>query len=83
LYDVPMRGSSRAKCIILPSVRWKLVWDFYIVFLLLVVSVIVPFRLAFYPDNDVDWIMIYLGLDFFFFIDMIFTFFTATVDMET
>ena len=83
MYEVPMRSSSKAHCVILPSVKWKLIWDFYIVFLLLLVSIIVPFRLAFFPEDDTTWVIIYVVIDSQFLVDMILTFFTALVDMET
>ena len=65
------------RCIIMPNARWKLFWDFYIVFLLLVVSILVPYRLAFYPEDDFDWLMAYTCIDLFFLFDMFITFFTA------
>lgn len=54
----------------------------YIVFLLLLVSVIVPFRLAFKEDNNL-WLTIYTVIDSFFFFDLIATFFTAMIDPKT
>ena len=44
-----MQVHEKPKCVIMPNARWKLLWDFYIVFLLLGVSILVPYRLAFYP----------------------------------
>lgn len=67
----------------MPKSKAKVIWDFYIVFLLLVVSIIVPFRLAFYKEEDEQWIIIYLAIDSQFLIDMILTFFTALVNSET
>ena len=64
----------------MPKSFYKMIWDFYIVFLLLIVSIVVPFRLAFYPEESQKWIIIYLAIDSQFLIDMILTFFTATID---
>lgn len=74
-----MPQNNNARCIISPQSTAKVVWDFYIVFLLLVVSIIVPFRLAFFPNEDRDWVIIYLAIDSQFLIDMVLTFFTAIV----
>ena len=72
-----------AKCLIMPSSKLKLMWDFYIVVLLLLVSIVVPFRLAFYEKDSPDWVIIYLVIDFQFLVDMILTFFTALTDSKT
>ena len=64
----------------MPNTSWKVIWDFFIVFLLLVVSILVPYRLAFYPKDSQDWLIVYSVIDSCFLIDMILTFFTATVD---
>ena len=55
----------------------------FILFALLVVSILVPFRLAFYPEDSVPIQIFYGILDFFFLIDIIVTFFTATMDSNT
>ena len=84
LSDLPMQTHQKApRCIIMPNARWKLFWDFYIVFLLLVVSILVPYRLAFYPEDDFDWLMAYTCIDLFFLFDMFITFFTAVQDPKT
>jgi len=64
----------------MPKSKWKFVWDCFIVFLLLFVSVIVPFRLAFYPEEDNLWLIVYSIIDIMFLIDTILTFFTAVID---
>ena len=83
LYEMPLQMNKKAKCIILPNARWKLIWDFYIVFLLLLVSVIVPFRLAFYKTDDTSWLIAYSVIDSFFLFDMVLTFFQATINPKT
>ena len=83
LYNLaPSDKGKKHTCIIMPTDKWKIIWDFYIVFLLLLVSVIVPFRLAFKQDSN-KWLVIYTCIDTFFFIDMIVTFFTALIDPKT
>ena len=67
----------------MPHARKKMMWDFYIVFLLVVICIVVPFRLAFHPDESVRWLIMYLIIDFNFLIDMFVTFFTAIEDSET
>ena len=52
MYNTPVQKTDKKKCIIVPNAKWKLVWDMYIVFLLLAVSILVPYRLAFYPEDD-------------------------------
>ena len=81
--QMPLNMSTKPLCIILPTNRAKLVWDIFILIALLVVSILVPFRLAFYPNDSVPIQIFYASLDFFFFIDIIVTFFSATMDPET
>ena len=83
IVDIPMEINEKSSCVIMPNARWKLVWDFYIVFLLLIVSILVPYRLAFYPEDSLDWLIAYSAIDSFFLVDMVFTFFTATTDPKS
>ena len=55
-------------------------WDLFVLALLLVVSIVVPYRLAFYPDQSSTWTAIYLAMDFCFLLDIIVTFFTSVPD---
>lgn len=72
--------STKPYCIILPTSKWKLIWDIFILILLLIVSILVPFRLAYFPTEDKKWVIIYTSIDSFFLIDIIITFFAATID---
>ena len=83
MYGGPLKANAKARCIIMPSAKWKLVWDFWVVFLLLAVSLIVPYRLAFDPIDSTGWLIVYYSIDSCFVIDMIFTFLTATIDTNT
>lgn len=83
-YNVPVNyGRDKKGCTILPNKRWKLLWDFWIVFLLLVVCLLVPYQLAFYPNEDTLMQLVYYSIDFCFLIDMLFTFITAIHDPKT
>ena len=72
--------NTKPSCIILPTSRIKLAWDIFILVLLLFVSILVPFRLAFFPADDKTWVLTYSIIDLFFLIDIVLTFFTATID---
>jgi len=61
---------------------YKIVWDVWILILLLFVSMIVPFRLAFTDSEDLGWLIYYTVTDCFFFIDIILTFFTSITDSQ-
>lgn len=80
---MPFAMSTKPYCIILPTSTWKLVWDLFVLILLLFVSVIVPFRLAYYPTDDDNWVLTYAIVDSFFFIDIVLTFFSATLHVKT
>ena len=83
MYGGPLKANTKARCMIMPSAKWKLVWDFWVVFLLLAVSLIVPYRLAFDPVDSTGWLIVYYSIDSCFVIDMLFTFLTATIDTNT
>ena len=59
---------------------YKIIWDVWILMLLLVVSIIVPVRLAFTDNESLPWLIYYTVTDAFFFIDIILTFFTSITD---
>lgn len=80
---MPLAMSTAPSCIILPSSKMKLVWDIFILMALLFVSILVPFRLAFYPEDDFTTQIIYIFLDSCFFLDIIVTFFSATMDAKS
>ena len=50
---------------------------------LVFVSIVLPYRLAFYEEDDLAWIIAYYVIDFLFLIDMILTFFTTYTDNYT
>ena len=52
-------------------------WDLYIVFVLVFVAFVVPYRLAF-VDVDTDvWVWTYQTIDFMFLVDIVLTFFSS------
>ena len=46
-------------------------WDLFVLVLVLLVSLIVPYRLAFTNQENLTWFMIYMVTDIFFLIDII------------
>ena len=68
------------RCIIMSNNGSKILWDIWILALLLAISIVVPWRLAFYDESDVGWQVAYFIIDTFFFIDIILTFFTSVTD---
>jgi len=81
-FDTPDSILSKKKdvCIIDSTVKWKFRWDLYIMGVLIVISVIVPYRLAFSDEDSLTWIIINACVDISFLVDMIFTFFTSYFD---
>ena len=63
---------------------YKITWDLFILALLLFVCIVVPYRLAFFPDEQKGpWFVIYSTMDFCFLIDIVVTFFTSVNDEAT
>ena len=83
-------GTIRKKkrsCIIYSDDKHKVKWDIFIIFLLIIVCTIIPWRLAFAEEDQTPtakqvWEYVYYGIDFLFFLDMIFTFFTTIPSTE-
>ena len=80
LYKAGPKQVSTKKCIIMSSNPCKIAWDLFILSLLLLVCIVVPYRLAFYPESDTFWNVTYISMDFMFLIDIIVTFFTSVSD---
>mmetsp|Transcript_27296 Transcript_27296/g.36510 ORF Transcript_27296/g.36510 Transcript_27296/m.36510 type:complete len:264 (+) Transcript_27296:1271-2062(+) len=62
--------------------RYKIMWDILVLIILLVVSIIVPTRLAFAQSEPISWFVFYSTTDFIFFIDIILSFFTSVSDEQ-
>jgi len=80
LYSESPVNNKGGKCIILSNNAYKIVWDIVVLVLVLVVSIIVPTRLAFATSEPIAWIIFYAVTDIIFFIDIIITFFTSVGD---
>lgn len=55
---------------------FKFSWDIVMAFLLCAICIVMPVHIAFKSETHA-WCKIYLGFDFMFLLDMIFTFFTS------
>lgn len=80
IYGSGTQLKKQNKCIISQNNRYKMLWDLWILFLLLIISIIVPIRLAFVEQETKEWFIFYIMTDSFFFIDIILTFFTTISD---
>ena len=68
-------------CLIFADDKIKMKWDLFIIVLLLVVCIIIPWRLAFSAQEPV-WEVIYYLVDFLFLADILLTFITTIPDKE-
>lgn len=76
------RSKSDARpCLIFADDKTKLKWDIFIVILLVVVCIIIPWRLAF-ANQELIWEVIYYLVDFLFLTDIFLTFITTIPDKE-
>ena len=82
LYSETPVSNSSGKCIIPLNNRFKIIWDILVLVLVLVVSIIVPTRLAFATSEPITWVIFYAVTDLIFFIDIIITFFTSISDRD-
>ena len=86
LYKIDPKETKKikSKWIIMSGNPYKIFWDLFVLVLLLLVCIIVPYRLAFYPETQSNaWVVLYLAMDFCFFLDIIVTFFTSVPDDST
>lgn len=79
-YGADNEANSTTKCIIMRNNIFKIVWDIFVLLVLLMVSMIVPVRLAFTTHEPLVWFIVYLFADCIFAIDLVLTFFTAISD---
>ena len=80
MYSAPSSDSNLNRCIIMRSNKFKLAWDIFVLVVLLVVSMIVPVRLAFSTHDPFIWMLLYTAADVIFAIDLVLTFFTSVPD---
>lgn len=75
--------TDKSKWLISGTATWKIIWDLYILFILLAICTIIPYRLAFDDRDTLGWIMTYAAIDICFFLDIIISFFTTFTDEMT
>ena len=73
-------GGKPVRCVILQDNKCKILWDMYIMFILLATTFIIPYRLAFVPTDPIEWQVAYYVFDLMFFFDMVLCFFTTFTD---
>lgn len=57
--------------------KYKQRWDIFIAFLLIITAFYVPIRVSFWDTTSTETLVVDLGMDFCFFMDIFLTFFTA------
>jgi hypothetical protein len=71
-------------CIILANQTGKIYFDLYITFSLLIITMVVPVRLAFGEDEEtISWLIVYTIIDAGFLLDVLVSFFTSYTDEIT
>jgi len=67
--------------VMLQDNKLKIGWDVSIMLVLLIVTVIIPYRLAFViGDDDLEWKILYTFFDVMFALDIVFCFLTSYTD---
>ena len=74
--------STSAKWIIRSNNKYKIMWDVFVLGLVLIVSLVVPTRLAFAQSESQGYFIFYLCSDLIFLLDIFFTFFTSVSDKQ-
>ena len=55
-------------------------WDLFISLLIVSTAIYTPYRLAYIDEETIEWVVLEVVVDTFFFLDIIFTFFSAYYD---
>jgi hypothetical protein len=66
--------------VILQDSKLKVVWDVFVMFVLITVTIIIPYRLAFDVGDGgdpIEWVIIYYIFDFIFAVDIVLCFLTS------
>ena len=79
--EVKPTGQKTLKCMIFSDDELKMKWDLFIVVLLVLVCLVIPYRLAFAKKSFI-WELTYYFIDFLFFVDIILTFMTTIPDKD-
>ena len=75
--------NGKTKCIIAANNPYKIMWDILVLFLVILVSIIVPIRLAFDTSEPIGWVIFYTLTDIIFLVDIILTFFTSVSNKQS
>ena len=73
---------TSAEWIIRSNNKYKIMWDVFVLGLVLIVSLVVPTRLAFAQSESQGYFIFYLCSDLIFLLDIFFTFFTTVSDKQ-
>lgn len=65
---------------ILQDNKLKVVWDVFVMLILIAVTLIIPYRLAFAHEDEFEWQVVYYLFDFMFTIDIVLCFLTSFTD---
>lgn len=68
---------KRPRWIILQNNRYKIIWDFFIMLLLLFISIFVPILFAFTDEETFEWMIVFAFIDLMFLLDILIAFFTS------
>jgi len=68
---------ENAKCIILPTNKWKLRWNVLVSILLVWTALLVPIKVSFFDESSVLSVVTDCMIDACFITDIVLTFFTA------
>ncbi len=71
------RDPSTVKCVFLPSNKFKTWWDMYIIFVLIYVATVVPYRVCLIDDSSFFMEMVDALIDLSFVVDIFLTFFSS------
>jgi hypothetical protein len=82
-YAESAKSEVKPRCLILQNNKYKIWWDLFVMIILIFISIVVPFRLAFVEDDDSFWKIAYFVMDICFLIDILLTFFTSITIPET
>ena len=68
------------RCIIHPQSPYKTVWNIIVLFMIIFISITVPYRIPFEDNTPPEWLYMDLVIDFLFIFDISLNFFTAIED---
>jgi hypothetical protein len=74
--------AKSAKCVIFSTNKYKVIWDVFVIVMLLFVCVFIPFTIAFHEEEHPEWKTTFLVCDGFFLIDMFLCFFTSITNTD-